>query len=131
MAGDQILRELTRLVSETIRKDDIFGRFGGEEFLILFPQTPLAQALAVAEKIRGAIESHPFSFACNQPLGFVSVSGGVAECPRDGLDSTRLLAAADEALYRAKHGGRNRVFAAERFDLSEGEVVLFERDGRT
>lgn len=129
MAGDQILRELTRLVSESIRKDDIFGRFGGEEFLILLPRTPLTHALAVAEKIRGAIASHPFSFAETQPLGFVSVSGGVAECPRDGLDSTRLVAAADQALYRAKHQGRNRVLPAEPFDLSEGEVVVLDKPG--
>ena len=129
MAGDQILRELTHLVSENIRKDDIFGRFGGDEFLILLPRTPLAHALAVAEKIRCAIASQAFSFAQNQPLGCVSVSGGVAECPRDGLDSTRLLAAADQALYRAKHEGRNRVLPAERFDLSEGEVVVLDKAG--
>lgn len=130
MAGDQLLRELTRLVSENTRKNDIFGRFGGEEFLLVLPKTPLPHALAVAEKIRGTIAAHPFSFADQQPLGFLSVSGGVAECPRDGLDSTRLLAAADQALYRAKHAGRNQVLPAEPFDLSEGEVVVLDNPGR-
>ncbi|HLA79934.1 MAG TPA: sensor domain-containing diguanylate cyclase, partial [Vicinamibacteria bacterium] len=124
MAGDQLLRELTRLVAENIRKQDLFGRFGGEEFLLVLPKTPLAHALAVAEKIRATIAAHAFPFAEAQPLGFLSVSGGVAECPRDGLDSNRLLAAADEALYRAKRAGRNQVLPAERFDLSEGEVVV-------
>lgn len=129
MAGDQLLRELTHLVSENIRKNDIFGRFGGEEFLLVLPKTPLPHALAVAEKIRGTIAAHSFSFAEKQPLGFLSVSGGVAECPRDGLDSARLLAAADDALYRAKRAGRNRVLPAEPFDLSQGEVVVLDHPG--
>ncbi len=124
VAGDHLLRKLARLVAESVRKDDIFGRFGGEEFLLVLPGTPLAHALAVAEKIRATIAGHPFDFAAKQPLGCLSISGGVAECPRDGLDSTRLLAAADEALYKAKDQGRNRVLPARRFDLSLGEVAV-------
>jgi diguanylate cyclase (GGDEF)-like protein len=115
--GDQLLKELARLVGDHVRQEDVFGRFGGEEFLLILPRTPLAGGLAVAEKIRGLIAAHPFRFREGQPLGCVSVSGGVAECPGDALDSARLLKAADDALYAAKRAGRNRVLPVERRDL--------------
>ena len=112
LAGDKLLQELSRLVHETIRKDDIFGRFGGEEFLLILPRTNLAQALAAANKIRSVIAAHQFPFADRQPLGLISVSGGVAEYPYDGMDAVSLLKAADQALYEAKRQGRNRTVAA-------------------
>jgi diguanylate cyclase (GGDEF)-like protein len=115
--GDQLLKELGRLVQDHVRQEDVFGRFGGEEFLLILPRTPLAVGLAVAEKVRGLIATHPFAFSAGQPLGRVSVSGGVAECPGDALDSTRLLKAADEALYAAKRAGRNQVLPAERREM--------------
>jgi len=100
-----------------VRKDDIFGRFGGEEFLLLMPHTNATQGTAAAEKIRNLIASHPFPFAEKQPGGRLSISGGVAEYPRHGLDAAGLLHAADEALYEAKRTGRNKVLPA-----SEGGV---------
>jgi diguanylate cyclase (GGDEF)-like protein len=112
LAGDKLLQELSRLVLENIRDDDLFGRFGGEEFLLILPRTNLAQALAAANKIRGVIASHKFPFAERQPLGSISVSGGVAEYPYDGMDAVSLLKAADQALYEAKRQGRNRIVAA-------------------
>jgi diguanylate cyclase (GGDEF)-like protein len=115
--GDQILKDLARMVRDHVRQEDVFGRFGGEEFLLILPRTPLAAGLAVAEKVRSIIASHPFAFRERQPLGRVSVSGGVAEFPGDALDSTHLLRAADEALYAAKHAGRDRVLPAERREL--------------
>jgi diguanylate cyclase (GGDEF)-like protein len=121
VAGDALLQLIARLVATDIRKEDVFGRFGGEEFLLVLPHTPLAQALMVADKIRASIASHPFPFAERQPLGILSVSGGVAEYPTDGRDSIALLRAADEALYAAKHRGRNRVFPARRVYLSNRE----------
>ena len=137
LAGDKVLQVLARLVQENIRKADVFGRFGGEEFLMILPDTTLPQALVVAYKVRAAIAGHPFPFAGRQPLGRVSVSGGVAEFPSDALESTALLRAADEALYEAKRQGRNRVLAAPRGYLSraEPEIVsdspFFEEMGRT
>jgi diguanylate cyclase (GGDEF)-like protein len=115
--GDQLLKDLARLVRDHVRQEDVFGRFGGEEFLLILPRTPLQAGLAVAEKVRSLIASHPFPFAGRQPLGRLSVSGGVAEFPGDALDSTHLLKAADEALYAAKHAGRNLVLGAARRDL--------------
>jgi diguanylate cyclase (GGDEF)-like protein len=114
LAGDKLLQELVRLVQDNIRKDDIFGRFGGEEFLLILPHTTATQGLAAAEKLRGVIANHAFAFAERQPTGRLSVSGGVAEYPHDGLDAAGLLHAADEALYEAKRTGRNRVLPAAR-----------------
>jgi diguanylate cyclase (GGDEF)-like protein len=111
VAGDRLLLQLSRLVQENVRKDTTVGRYGGEEFLVIFPGTKRAQALAAAENIRQAIAAHEFPFGFDQPLGFVSISGGVAECPIDGSDAATLVRAADEALYQAKRGGRNRVLA--------------------
>jgi diguanylate cyclase (GGDEF)-like protein len=113
VAGDRLLQKLARLVSENTRRDTLFGRFGGEEFLMIFPGATRAQALAAADNVRRAIASHEFAYAFDQPLGCVSVSGGVAECPLDGTESASLLRAADEALYAAKRSGRNRVLAFE------------------
>jgi diguanylate cyclase (GGDEF)-like protein len=114
VAGDKLLQELARLVQASVRKEDVFGRFGGEEFLLIMPNTNAAQAYAAANKIRSVIAGHRFPFSERQPLGAVSVSGGVAEYPYDGLDATKLLRAADAALYEAKRLGRNRVAAAKR-----------------
>jgi diguanylate cyclase (GGDEF)-like protein len=112
-AGDRLLSELGRLVQENVRRTDVLGRFGGEEFLLVLPNTDGDQASTVAEKIRGRIAGYDFAFARNQPLGRVSVSGGVATYPADGLDSAGLLRAADQALYESKRGGRNRVTRVE------------------
>jgi diguanylate cyclase (GGDEF)-like protein len=110
-AGDQLLKMLARLVRENTRSENIFGRFGGEEFLVVLPDATSAQALQAAEAIRAVIAAHPFPHAEKQPLGRISISGGVAECPTDALDSASLLRAADRALYAAKRQGRNRVLA--------------------
>jgi diguanylate cyclase (GGDEF)-like protein len=113
LAGDKLLQELAGVVNEAVRKDDVFGRFGGEEFLLIMPHTDASQALSAAEKIRALLASHPFAFAERQPLTIISISGGVAEYPLHGLDAAGLLHAADEALYVAKRDGRNRVHRAQ------------------
>jgi len=112
LAGDRLLQELAQAVQESVRKDDIFGRFGGEEFLLILPNTSLAQSLATANKVRTMIAGRSFPFAARQPMGVLSVSGGLAEYPHHGMDTAGLLQAADAALYEAKRGGRNRVVAA-------------------
>jgi diguanylate cyclase (GGDEF)-like protein len=111
VAGDLLLQQLARLVAENVRKDTVFGRYGGEEFLLVFPETRREQALAAAENLRKAIAAHEFPFGVHQPLGVISVSGGVAESPVDGADAATLLRSADEGLYQAKNLGRNRVLA--------------------
>ncbi len=113
LAGDELLRLLPRLVAENVRSDDVFGRYGGEEFLLILPERAPDEALLVAEKIRSLIEEQDFPFGKSQPLGAITVSGGVASLPDHAQDAEGLLRAADEALYRAKQIGRNRVLCAE------------------
>lgn len=117
-AGDRLLRALAVLVQNNIRRDTLFGRFGGEEFLLVLPGAPKDKALAAAYNIRRLIAEHPFDFAAEQPLGCLSVSGGVATYPEDGFESAALLKTADEALYEAKASGRNRVLPAVPLYLS-------------
>ena len=128
VAGDHLLRELAQLVVKNVREDDIFGRFGGEEFLLVLPETEIMEALVVAEKIRNAIAQGNLPFADRQPLGVLSVSGGVAAYPTHGLDTNNLLEAADAALYTAKGQGRNRVLPARREYLSGNEPELLVTD---
>jgi diguanylate cyclase (GGDEF)-like protein len=120
VAGDHLLKELALLVRRNTRDDDVFGRFGGEEFLLILPDTNASDALEVADKIRALIASQDFPHAKRQPLGVVSVSGGVATYPNVASDSTGLLNAADEALYMAKKQGRNRVLPVQQTYLSDG-----------
>ncbi len=101
--GDHVLQEVARLVNENIRSVDTAGRWGGEEFMVLMPQTVAASARTAAEKLRQAIAQHRFAEA-----GTVTASFGVALLtPQDDRDS--LLKKADQALYQAKARGRNRV----------------------
>ncbi len=107
-AGDELLRILGRLFKENARTTDFPARYGGEEFIILCPDATCETAKLVAERYRKIIESHPFPFANQQPLGKVSVSIGVASSPEAGSDPEAIIKAADNALYYSKEHGRNR-----------------------
>jgi len=109
-AGDLVLRELAGALGHLGRKSDVVSRYGGEEFLLLLPECPLDAAIRKAELIRQEIEELPFDYG-NRPLGTVTVSIGVAAFPDHAEDADTLLRCADEALYRAKQTGRNRVVA--------------------
>ncbi len=111
-AGDEVLRKLSECMNDRLRKTDIAARYGGEEFVILLPETHGDNAMICAETLRKKIEQHPFPGRETQPLGIVSVSMGVAHYPDDGDDLDHLLHAADEALYRAKAAGRNKIIMA-------------------
>ena len=110
LVGDQVLCSVVDVLGGRLRSQDLIGRYGGEEFLVLLPRTPLAGALALAEELRAAVEQARFAFAGRAVPVTVSigVAGGVLE-PGDRWDG--LIAAADEAMYRAKRAGRNRVEA--------------------
>jgi diguanylate cyclase (GGDEF)-like protein len=112
-AGDECLRQTGELLRRLTRVSDLPARYGGEEFIVLLPETDHTGALQFAEKIRAAIESAEYPHREAQPLGCVSISGGVATFPIDGDELEPLVKAADEALYRAKKAGRNRVYGAE------------------
>jgi diguanylate cyclase (GGDEF)-like protein len=107
--GDAILVALSKLLIEGLRKSDIAVRYGGEEFVLLLPETSKENAFALAGTIREKIATHPFPGRETQPQGKLTVSMGIAAFPEDGSDNSTLLHRADEALYQAKNGGRNRV----------------------
>jgi two-component system, cell cycle response regulator len=107
--GDAILVALSKLLIAGIRKSDVAVRYGGEEFVLLLPETSKEHAFALAGTIREKIAAHPFPGRETQPQGMITVSMGIAAFPEDGSDSSTLLHRADEALYQAKNGGRNKV----------------------
>jgi diguanylate cyclase (GGDEF)-like protein len=129
-AGDEVLRITGRLLRDMVRPDDIAARYGGEEFVVILPHTHKDGAVTFAERVRQRIAAHDFPNAARQPLGFVSLSGGVATRPDDGADGQGLIAAADAALYRAKRKGRNRVEAAMANLLSGDEEDLATGTGQ-
>lgn len=107
--GDAVLREVVRRLQDTLRATDVLSRIGGEEFMVALPGATRDEALGLAERLRAAIAATPIGHGALQLP--VSVSLGVALlAPGESLE--QLLARADAALYRAKHGGRNRVEAA-------------------
>ncbi len=122
LAGDRLLTELSQLVQNMVRSDDVFGRFGGEEFLLVMPNRNSAQALTVAGTIRKRIEEYPFEGGETQPLGRVTISGGVACFPDDAAEQVELMQAADNALYKAKGDGRNQVQRADESGLNPIET---------
>ncbi|MDX1647076.1 MAG: diguanylate cyclase, partial [Longimicrobiales bacterium] len=105
--GDRVIKSLARILTQRLRRSDVIGRYGGEEFLLVMPDTPVVQAAAVVDGLRATFAtlrhgSGSGSFEC-------SFSAGVVEA-RDGEETgSQVVARADEALYRAKEGGRNRV----------------------
>ena len=113
-AGDHILKEFGRLVKETIRNEDSACRFGGEEFVVLLPETRLEAAIIAAERICQIMRNNTFIHQ-GISLGMVTISIGVASFPGNSQDSETLLKSADEALYEAKRTGRNRVVASGTF----------------
>lgn len=110
--GDIILKEVGKVMAASLRNVDIVGRWGGEEFVILLPETPQQGALIVAERIRHAITQHLFMVAGGIHL---TCSIGVSTSPDDALDASQLIDAADRAMYAAKKLGRNQVRTASEY----------------
>lgn len=109
MAGDTVLRSMAQRVSGVVRKQDVFGRFGGEEFALLLPCTPLDDALYVAEKIRRTIGDEPIEV--QGVIVPVTASVGAATARTGAPDYEGMINEADAALYTAKRQGRNRSVA--------------------
>ena len=114
LEGDERLKEFSNFVQTRIREVDFMARFGGEEFVLVLPNTIKMDALKVAEKLRVAIRSHAFKSATTQPGGHLSVSIGVAAYPQDAEVMEELVDAADIALYQAKGKGRDVVISYEK-----------------
>lgn len=113
LVGDHVLKLVAKVLTECIKGRDTAARYGGEEFSIILPRTELANALKVAEQVRASVGSRQIvNRARNVAYGSVTLSIGVAEY-RPGEPLGTLIRRADQALYAAKRGGRNRVCAEE------------------
>ena len=122
--GDHVLAEFGKILKQAIRRTDIACRYGGEEFAIILPKTPLADARAVAERIREATQS--YDFGCQDRK--VTVSLGLACCQNSSVDAVGMIKEADSALYRAKSGGRNRVESSLIVDKNMGSINVNDAD---
>jgi diguanylate cyclase (GGDEF)-like protein len=107
LRGSEVLRRLAQVVLSELRTADIAAKYGGDEFVIILPQTDRKGACTLAERIRGSVEAH--SFPGEEEGIRITSSMGIAQFPDDGEASRELLEAADAALYAAKRRGRNRV----------------------
>lgn len=107
LAGDEVLRNLSRTAQATIRVEDYFARYGGDEFCILLPSTSLEQALILAERLREAYAASSISAAGEIPSSTISI--GVADTSQVRGQFASIMAVADQALYLAKQTGRNKV----------------------
>jgi len=108
LAGDAVLKDLAARIRPRIRREDLFARYGGEEFACVLPSTALAGGIVFADHLRTLIEERPTMFE-GKAIPF-TISLGVTTMHREtGVDPMTLIKRADENLYAAKHGGRNRV----------------------
>jgi diguanylate cyclase (GGDEF)-like protein len=110
LCGDELLASVGAQLSRSMRSTDVRCRYAGDEFLIILPDTPAAGALQVAESLRQSVGRLIVASAPGHPP--ITISVGVAEVGADETDAKSFLRRADEALYRAKRGGRNRVCVA-------------------
>ena len=107
-AGDVVLREVGQVLLRSVRLSDVVARYGGDEFIVLLPETQLSDAVILAERMAEAIARHEWRFK-DEELN-ISASLGAASFPEAGSQMQMLLKAADAALYRAKQSGKNAVF---------------------
>jgi diguanylate cyclase (GGDEF)-like protein len=105
LRGDEVLKEVASAMAASVREQDLVARYGGEEFAVVLPDCASEGALAVVERVRAAVASAG-------TVAKVTISVGIATLEGEGSDGERLMAAADEALYAAKHSGRDRVSIA-------------------
>lgn len=113
MQGDEVLRKLAGLVKASLRDTDVVARYAGEEFVVIYIGAGKELAMRLGEKLRESVEAFPFPHRGHQPLGAVTISGGVASFPEDSRRAEHLIRCADQALYEAKAAGRNRIFPGE------------------
>ncbi len=123
LMGDKVLKEVAKIIRESIRSTDIAGRYGGDEFVILLPETPLSDALVVAEKIRRKFSRYPIQV--NDKSFNVTLSIGITAFHKKVENPLTLLDEADKALYLAKERGRDRTCVAKKF-LENPQSLLQE-----
>ena len=122
LVGDQILRELSNEISQTVRKIDIPARYGGEEFIVILPETTKEDAVIIAERLRNNISKIQVK-AKEDVIISPTTSIGVCQYPMDGEDAKTLINSADTALYHSKNNGKNVVSI-----FKEDECILVPRN---
>jgi diguanylate cyclase (GGDEF)-like protein len=108
-AGDELLQQFAILLEQNLRGTDIVARYGGEEFIVLLYDTGVQKGVVTAMKLQQLLSMHALPYEKTQPTGKLTVSIGVAYYPHDATDARALIDQADQALYRSKQNGRNRV----------------------
>ncbi len=108
-AGDFVLRSVAQFIKQSVRKQDIVCRYGGEEFTVIMPQTAKTDAGKVMDRIRQKLSQTPFMLDPDKPAFEIHISVGVSEFPGDAQNETDLTNASDQAMYQAKNTGRNKV----------------------
>ena len=106
-AGNRLLRNTVKAIQDNLRQTDVIARFGGDEFIVLLPETSARHAMDVAERIRATIESSPLNERGKQMA--VTASLGIASFPEHGKDADVIIERADRAMYLSKNAGKNRV----------------------
>ncbi|MEC4676563.1 MAG: GGDEF domain-containing protein, partial [Nitrospirota bacterium] len=109
LAGDEVLQGLANILKSISRETDIVVRYGGEEFIIILPNTDEEETILLAERIKDIV--YKTTFMVYETTGVkVTLSGGIASYPQNASDAKNLLSAADTALYSAKAAGKNQIF---------------------
>ena len=109
VAGDRLLKRFARIMTETVREYDVVGRYGGEEFIIVFPETTAEDAAKICERIRSEVENTQFSGQQNMPFKKVTISIGLSDVKGRRVREKTIINKADQFLYKAKESGRNQV----------------------
>ncbi|HOK55760.1 MAG TPA: sensor domain-containing diguanylate cyclase [bacterium] len=112
LAGDYVLKTIADILKKGVKGSDIVCRYGGEEFIIIFPDTTKENTVKICEKLRKTIREFKFLNEESQPNKDLTISFGIASFPEDGMTTTELIKKADTALYKAKELGRDRVVTA-------------------
>lgn len=108
LVGDDVLKEVASQLNANLRSDDISGRWGGEEFVMLLPNTPCQKAFEIVERIRESIANTPFQVSSSSHVFNTTISFGISESPTKDVTFKQLIEEADKALYQAKNNGRNQ-----------------------
>jgi diguanylate cyclase (GGDEF)-like protein len=119
-AGDVVIKKIAELAKKNTRSSDLVGRYGGDEFMVLITSTTGEQTKSLAEHLREKISTTDIVIPGSEVPVRITISGGLAMFPTHGLSTTELFRAADDALYEAKHQGRNRVLIASSVGLDSG-----------
>ncbi|NIO04328.1 MAG: diguanylate cyclase [Proteobacteria bacterium] len=125
LAGDRLLAKMARIFKESIRSIDYVARYGGEEFVVMLPETGSREAISAAERIRTRVVGE--TMIDSDETHSTTISIGVAGFPENGDTLESVVASADEALYQAKRGGRNRVVSARHQEKLDGGMLAMSR----